>query len=100
MLLFWNAHLLILGFWSNEMQNIFQIEWELDFETSCKFYRVVKRNCQVKKIVNLGRPNDFMTQKSSLIFVKTIFGWDQVKDLLPSLKVASIEAKIQLSKNL
>ena len=37
-------------------------------------YRVVKRNWQVEKIVNLGHPNDFMTQKSSLIFVKTIFG--------------------------
>ena len=39
-----------------------------------KNYRVVKQNCQVEKIVNLGHPNDFMTQKSSLIFVKTIFG--------------------------
>ena len=37
-------------------------------------YRVVKRNCQVEKIVNLGHPNDFMTQKSRLIFVKTILG--------------------------
>jgi hypothetical protein len=37
-------------------------------------YRVVKQNWQVEKIVNLGHPSDFMTQKSSLIFVKTIFG--------------------------
>ena len=37
-------------------------------------YRVVKQNCQVEKIVNLGHQNDFMTQKSSLIFLKTIFG--------------------------
>ena len=68
--------------------------------TLLSVYRVVKRNYQVEKIVNLGHPNDFMTQKSSLIFVKTIFGWDQVKEILPSLKVASIEAKIQLLKNL
>jgi len=63
-------------------------------------YRVVKPNFQVEKIVNLGHQNDFMTQKSSLIFLKTIFGWDQVKEILPGLKVASIEPKIQLLKNL
>ena len=37
-------------------------------------YRVVKQNWQIEKIVNLGHPNDFMTKKSSLIFVITIFG--------------------------
>ena len=42
--------------------------------TKFKKYRVVKRNFQVVKIVNFGHPNDFMTQKPSPIFVKTIFG--------------------------
>ena len=76
--------------------------WSSLVTNSPKFiqiYRVVKQNCQVEKIVNFGHQNDNMTQKSSLIFLKTIFGWDQVKEILPSLKVNSIEAKIQLLKN-
>ena len=53
---------------------------------SFRQYRVVKRNCQVEKIVNLGHKNDFMTQNQAWYFSRQFFGWDQVKEILPFLK--------------